>query len=324
MSTGKKSCDVVYLILSHTNPEQVLRLVNRLVVQNEGAFVVVHHDYTRSKLDVSRLGARTEVLRHTQGIGWGSFELLLATLRSISWIDEHLDYRWIVFISGQDYPLLPPQQIQEFLLASDHDAFIAKPRPVDYRFRDEWGGRDFWSARYFYRYYSLPRLAHPLPRTIAKAVRNIETRIKTSQSLVFFWPMPGPRTSLGIRRLRHPFDKDFNCYCGSQWFTLSKKSVRVVLEFANERVDVLAYYKRTILPDESFFNSLLMSRSDLDVRLESLRYLRMAPPWYAHPDVLCLADFDMLIASGQHFARKFDPSVDTRILDEVDRHIDAQ
>jgi hypothetical protein len=323
-ATTKTSCDVVYLILSHANPPQVVRLVNRLLRDNGAGHVVVHHDYRRSHLDASALARGADVLSHTQGITWGSFELVLATLRSLAWIEENLEYKWLVFISGQDYPLRPLPEIQEFLLQSDSDGFIAKPRPVEYRFRDDRGGRDSWSARYFYRYYRLPPLRRTLSPTASKVLRNIEVFVRTRQPFVFLWPMAqGEGMLVGLRSARHPFRDGFDCYCGSQWFTLSRRSVRAVLAFATDRPDILEYYRRTFIPDESFFNSLLMSRRDLRIRLDSLRYVRMAPPWYAHPETLRLVDFEPLTASGSHFARKFDTAVDTAILDALDRHLDA-
>src|SRR5581483_3969286 len=321
----KRSCDVVYLILSHSNPEQVVRLAARLLRDNDSAHVVVHHDYSRSHLDASGLKAGVDVLSHTQGIAWGSFELVLATLRSLAWVEENLDYKWLVFISGQDYPLRPLPEIQEFLLSSDSDGFIAKPRRVEYRFRDEGGGRDYWSARYFYRYYQLPPLRRSLSPAATKLVRNVEVFIRSRQPLVFLWAMPdGKGTLVGLRSIRHPFRNGFECHCGSQWFTLSRTAIQTMLRVADERPDLLEYYRRTFIPDESFFNSLLLSRRELRIRFDSLRYVRMAPPWYAHPETLTADDLEPLTTSGAHFARKFDTRVDARILDELDRRLDGQ
>ena len=321
---GRSSADVVYLILSHVYPEQVVRLVNRLLAHNPGARVVVHHDYAHSYLDPSSLdGRRVEVIHHTEGIEWGTYSQAEAILRSLRWIEERLDYRWIVFISGQDYPLRSPVEIQDFLLASDHDAFIAKPRLVEYRSRDETGLRDFWSARYFYAYYALPRIGRRLPARAANAVQNFEVLLRSHQPFVFFWMMPrGGRTMLGIRRVHHPFNESFRCYCGSDSFTWSRKSVRVVLDFVARRPDVIACYRRSIHPSESLFNSILMNTHGLRLHYDNLRFERFAGPGAAHPDILVLGDLGILLSSGKHFARKFDAAVDDAILDALDRRID--
>jgi hypothetical protein len=321
----QRSCDVVYFILSHKEPRQVVRLVERLLRDNARARVVIHHDYARSFLDPASLDStRVDLLRNIQAIGWGSYDQLQAILQSLRWIDDHLEYRWVVFISGQDYPLLPPVEIQRFLLASEFDAFIEQPRLVSYRFRDEAGARDFWSARYFYAYYPLPKLLRRLPPRLAKAFRNLEVLIRSKQPFVFFWMMPeGANTLVGIRRRRHPFGAGFRCYCGSDSFTWSRKAVAAVLEFVERRPEVLAYYRRCIHPSESFFNSILMNTSGLHIHFDNLRYDRFAGPEAGHPEVLRSSDLEALLSSGKQFARKFDLTVDETILDALDRSIDS-
>ncbi len=41
----------VYAISSHTNPDQVARLVNVIAAGSRQAVILVHHDQTRSYLD---------------------------------------------------------------------------------------------------------------------------------------------------------------------------------------------------------------------------------------------------------------------------------
>lgn len=299
--------------------------MDRLLANNTSAHVVVHHDYARSWLDLAAFNPRhVDVLRHTRAIRWGTYDQLLAILRSLEWIEAHLDYRWVVFISGQDYPLRPPVEIQELLLASGVDAFVEKPRHVHYRFRDDEGGRDFWSARYFYAYYPLPKLARTLPARWAKALRNAEVLLRSHQPFVFFWMLPrDENTMIGFRRARHPFGDDFTCYVGSDSFTYSRACVRTVLDFARRRPDVLRYYRRTIHPSESFFNSIVKSTPSLRVHEDNFRFDRFPDPGTGHPDILRLGDLETLLRSRKHFARKFDVTVDEEILNALDREIDA-
>jgi hypothetical protein len=44
-------------------------------------------------------------------------------------------------------------------------------------------------------------------------------------------------------------------------------------------------------------------------------------PASVSPNILRAQDFSRIVASNQHFARKFDISVDAEVLDELDRHI---
>jgi hypothetical protein len=322
--TGQRACDAVYLIHSHRQPQLVTRLVRRLLDGNPRARVVVHHDEARSHLDLVDVDhERVDVLRHTQAIEWGTADQLHAILRSLRWIDSQLDYSWLLFVSGQDYPLRPPLEIQRFLLASGYDAFIEQPRSVPWRFRDESGARDFWSTRYYYAYYPLPRLLRRLPAPLEHKLMNGLVRLRSAQPWLFFWTMPhGARTRLGIRRLRHPFREGFRCYCGSDSFTWSRKAVDAVLDFVERRPDVLGYYERTIHPSESFFNTVLLNTPGLKLALDNYRYDRFGGPEAGHPDILGLSDLELLVSSENHFARKFDVDVDAEILDALDRHIE--
>jgi hypothetical protein len=48
------------------------------------------------------------------------------------------------------------------------------------------------------------------------------------------------------------------------------------------------------------------------------RYILWRSPDKLHPDVLTVEDFDLMVGSGKHFARKFDSGVDARVLDMLD------
>ena len=321
-SGGPEACDIVYLIHSHKNPDQVGRLALRLLTC-PGARVVIHHDEARSHLDLPpNADGRIDIIDHTRAIEWGTFSQAEAIIRSLAWIDGHLDYRWVVFISGQDYPLCSPRDIRGFLMASDYDAFIQEPRLVRYRFQSDSGSRDFWSARYFYAYTRLPRISQGLPAAATKAAHNAMVHLRTWQPWIFHWKMaPNVATRLGVRRLRHPFRDGFRCYVGSDSFTWRCTAVRAVLAFTERRPDVIAYYRHAIHPSESLFNSILMNTLDLKIHFDNLRYDRFGNVETGHPDILRLSDLEDLLASGRQLARKFDAGIDDAILDSLDRHI---
>jgi hypothetical protein len=80
------------------------------------------------------------------------------------------------------------------------------------------------------------------------------------------------------------------------------------------------HYRSTVIPDESFFQSVLAANPELELCDRNLQYDRWPTGAEPHPSVLRGEDFDRLVASGAHFARKFDLDVDAGILDRLDQH----
>jgi hypothetical protein len=90
-----------------------------------------------------------------------------------------------------------------------------------------------------------------------------------------------------------------------------------VLRAARDERALMRHYRRTIVPSESFFATVLMNDPELRVSSDDRRFVSFAPG-AAHPDVLTEADLDRLMASGAHFARKFDAEADAAVLDRLD------
>jgi len=64
-----------------------------------------------------------------------------------------------------------------------------------------------------------------------------------------------------------------------------------------------------------------MNNPELKIRNDNMRYIRWSGPKVPHPDTLGAGDYDHIISSKKHFARKFDINVDAEILGLLDQHI---
>ena len=117
---------VVYLILTHTNPEQILRLVKSLSSGNSASHIVIHHNYSCSDLctDPFERFNNVHLVEDPVCVRWGEFSLTQAVLHSIEWISRKFKFNWLVFISGQDYPIQPIREIEKFLNTTNYDGFI--------------------------------------------------------------------------------------------------------------------------------------------------------------------------------------------------------
>ena len=123
----------------------------------------------------------------------------------------------------------------------------------------------------------------------------------------------------GWRALRTPFSNTYPCWYGSMWFSLARRAVDFVLNQIEERPEYSAYYRKTIVPDESATATLICNAPDLRVLSRDLHYVRWTNSKTGHPDVFTVEDLDELICADAYFARKFDSAKDAAVLDALDQ-----
>jgi hypothetical protein len=295
---------VAYVVLSYKNPAQVLRLVSALR-EGPGAEVVVRHDQLRTPL------ARVEVedrgghmLEDAIDVRWGEFSYLRVLLGALAWSLEQLDPDWIVLLSGQDYPLRPLSEIEARLGAAEEDAFLTSPWELSTARRPEPPAEEFF-LRYAYRHFSVPSWTPRAPRAL--------------RGVVYTREMPlGLGRRVGLRRSRLPFGPALRCFVSSDWLTLSARAARVVTAAASRERALMRLYRRSVIPSESFFATVLLNHPELNVAREDRRLISFAGPGVPHPDVLTSADLGRLLDSDMDFARKFDQERDAEVLDALD------
>jgi hypothetical protein len=295
--------EVAYLVISHGNPQQVLRLVRAL---GEGAsgHVFVRHDGRHSQLDPGELeAAGGRGLRDHIDVEWGHWSYLRMLLNALERVRAELDPDWLLVLSGQDYPLRPLPEIEAQLGSAAHDAFLGSAWELETERRPGPPADDFF-RRYAYRHVRAPAWMPPLPRRLS--------------GLAYLREMPPPlRPRLGVRSPRLPFGPDLRCWVSGDWPVLSRRALAAALKAAAENRELMRHYRGSVAASESFFATVLMNDPGLSVSGDDRRFVKFAPG-AARPDPLTAADLDRLVASGAHFARKFDAGVDASVLDRLD------
>jgi len=328
---------VVYLILTHTNPEQIFRLARSLSSGNSASHTVIHHNYSSSYLDPAPFEPLRNVhfVKDPVRVRWGEFSLTQAILHSMEWISSKLKFDWLFFISGQDYPIQPIREIEKFLNNTNYDGFIrAVPLekaipcgPVECPLNSSSQEPCVdCIERYYYQYCKLPAFPYysSLPVIFTNSLRKARKRFNRTQSLFRIRPLPDPagrRTKFGVKPFWSPFNSSFECYKGSLWFTVNFRSVSYLRDFVQKNQRIVDYYRRTIHPDESFFATVLLNNRDLNLLNDDKRFISWKSDRSPNPDVLGVKDFDRIVASKKHFARKFDINQDAEILDKLDHYI---
>jgi hypothetical protein len=128
---------------------------------------------------------------------------------------------------------------------------------------------------------------------------------------------------VGYRPFRSPFSDKFRCMYGSSWWTLHRRAIQSMCRAMDERTDLVQHYRRILwAPNESFFMTLLMNDPSLNLCTTSnKRLISWSKPETGHPDVLTTNQWNQILQSDAHFARKVDGRVDAKLIDMLDGHI---
>jgi len=288
-----------YVVISHRQPEQVLRLARTLRTGSPSCSLVVHHDDRAVALDeaaLRALGGVERVLPPTP-VAWGWTSQLDMLLRCLTRALERVDFEWLVVLSGQDYPIRPLEDSERELREGAFDAYVetVPVAPPSWSRADA----DEFARRYFYRYRPI-RPPGPLLRRAVAAARPLLTLRDMPWGTVLGRRCAGPSRS--VRR-------------GADWLTLSRGAVEAVV---NASPQLVRHYRRALMPTESFPHTVLHATAALRLSGDTRRFTSWAPS-SPNPSVLGVGDLEAMLASGNDFARKFDPGVDARVLDELDR-----
>lgn len=303
-----------YLIMTHQNAAQIARLVSTVLASSRDGWVLLLHDRKGCSLrDVKGLDdARVVVLTAPIDIHRGEFSQVEAYLYGLDWLQSCArPWEWLVSLSGQDYPVRPLWETEQLLAGSHYGAYL--------HYWEVGGANDVWRAhqgriRYFYQYRRLPDWAAPLLRAL-KWTHGIQDRWRVFTTY---------GAHLGTRARKLPFGPRFKLYGGYTWHYLRRECADHVLEFRHARPEVIAYYRRCMVPDESFLPTVLGNSNLFRICNDNRRYVDWHNSRAGRPRVLTTDDLPAMCTDAYDFARKFDPQVDTRVLDQLDRRIAAR
>jgi Core-2/I-Branching enzyme len=170
------------------------------------------------------------------------------------------------------------------------------------------------------------------PAEIARVLGEAEGR-SFMRNIELPWDPWGPRGGLDrvedwhvitYRRLhvalplRRKIPGGLKAWGGSAYWCLEGSLVHFVHGYLRENPDYVRFFEHVFVPDELFFQTIIMnSEHRHTVVNDDLRYV----DWTREPApaVLTRRDVPNLLESGQLFARKFDETVDSEVLDDLDR-----
>ena len=226
---------------------------------------------------------------------------MAATLNGLSQLlAQNARFDYVFLLSGQDYPIKPLTQIQQYLSQHWGQNFVRNfEMPAAIWGPD--GGMDR-IGRYWVHLGGKMRGLPPNLRSDAGTSGGLNPLLR---SLV------GRKLPAGLRP-----------YGGSSWWCITRRAAEFVVNFVTGHPDVVRFYRRAYVPDEMFFQTILANSNLQDTLADvELTYIDWDSPAPRHPTIFTRADLEALLRSDKLFARKFDVEVDEAVLDVIDRTV---
>ena len=273
-----------YIIMAHQHPDQVVRLVRRLI--GPGANIVLHVDKG------AQASVYSEIVQTLAGTGglhflrrrstpWGTAGVIRATLDGLRFLfDEGLPFSHVFLLTGQDYPVVPASEIASFLDRNPGKSFLEWGRfPME-----DWPGGGYG------------RIQH-------------------------YWFHTRSRSFCLRARRRLPFG--LQPYGGSAQWCLARECAASILSFLRSHEALMRFFEFACNPDEIFFQTIVLNSEFRDTAVnEPLTYVDWSrPSGRGHPATLTLGDYEAIRTASCLFARKFDVRVDPSILDLIDQEL---
>jgi hypothetical protein len=318
---------VCYHIQTHKAPAQVTQLIEIIKRGSPESVVVISHDDRGLGLDIPRLTSLPNVYVINGRGGYGDFSHLDRYFTAVDWLDERgIEYDWLENLTGQDFPLRPIPEIEDILESTEADGYLQyapvfperTPKDVD------WGaGPEFRpcrpfdaSMRYEFRHW---RIGRPTPAK-QRWLRPF---------MIIDWMQPWVRLSLayqtiGVRRRKTIFNSGFIAYGGLFQCTLSARCVRYVRNFARENPDVVAFFRTLLGPEEVFLQTVLVNSGKFHLIPDAKRYVDFTNQRNARSKILDVNDLNAMVASGAHWARKFDQQREGEVLEILRSRIEKE
>lgn len=300
-----------YLVQSHCEPAQVLRLVGTIKRCSPGAQVLVVHDGRTAELDprpfrelpdVEVLVRRDRVARGE----WSVLSPLLAGLRELAG-NPRWSFDWLVYLSGQDYPVRPLPEFEAELATTRYDGFLS--------WWDVLGKECPWRPRQGRtRYHSQYRRLPDWTMGPLKAVRFLG-KVSPLRFHLHYGPF------LGWEPRRSPFVGPLRCYGGSQWWTLSRPAVECLWQAVSSDDPLVRWFRGTIAPCEAMVQTVLVNGGRFDLCPDNRRYTDFAGSRDGRPRTLTRDDLPRFAAGRYDFARKFEMARDPGLLDRIDSQV---
>jgi hypothetical protein len=300
---------LAYIILAHQYPEQLIRLISRLNTKTASFFVHIDQTsdpetYAQMVKELSTFSNVYWLKRHDTY--WGSFRAVKATYEGIQELfNKDIDFDYVVFLTGQDYPIKSVSYIEEYLTKNLGKEFIEYyPLP-----------NENWKDPHFT--INVDRVENWFIN--GKLVKHNFIALPENASLKLRLFLSGCSLliRLNILKRKRQLPKGFQAFGGSAYWCLSRNCAAYINNFIQQNPTFINFFRFAGLTDEVFFQTIILNSPFREqVINDDLRYIV-----WPGPATLAKNDLESLLNASELFGRKFDSTIDAEILDLIDQKI---
>ena len=271
---------IAYILLCHKDPEGVIAQAQRLTAV--GDFIAIHFDARAAARDFDKISAalasnpNVAFAKKRIKCGWGGWSLVGATLLALrAAVETFPRATHFYMLSGDCMPTKTAEFAHAFLDADEVDYIES----FDF-YGSDWIKTGIKEERLTYRHWFNER-TH---KRLFYASLNLQRRLGLSRKV----------------------PADIQMQIGSQWWCLRRRTVEWVLDFIENRPDVMRFFKTSWIPDETFFQTIVRHLvPEAEIRSRTLTFLMFTD--YGMPVSFYNDNYDLLLSQDYLFARKISP-----------------
>lgn len=286
------------LIMAHKNYSFLHHLIEYF---ERDCYVFVHidkkSDITKEEIACLREMPQVAGVYQKYSVHWGGFSILKCELFMLKDALKKCDADYFHLISGQDYPIKPLSYFLTYFEENNGTNYLTYSHLPNPR----WEQNTYERFQYFYLfdYFSRRDMAIHYSNKIMEFQKRYHLK----------------------RRIPDYFD---HLYGGSQWFSITRKSVDTFLNFTKRKPSFYNKLRFTFAPEETYFTTLgvnLLLKEKVKVENKNCRFIRWKNENGNYPANLSLEHFHFFAEEDALFARKFDGEIGEKAVEAIDEYL---
>ena len=285
------------IILAHKDFLLLYKLV-KYFAYNCDVFIHVDKKSTFAPEEMETLGRLPQVkaILRKFSVHWGGFSMLKTELYMLRLAMDKSDASYFHLISGQDYPIRPLDDFLSFFAQAKEKNYI----DFHHLPYEHWDGYTYKRFQYYYPY------------------DWIKGRSKKGQELVTLFLKKQIQW-----RIKRAIPKQFDhLYGGSQWFSITRKAMQVLLGYTQKHP---AFYRRmryTFAPEETYVTTILANLLPKEeIVCDDLRFVRWKCENEGMPANLSERHLKWFFLRNDLFVRKVTIRHSTALIAAIDKYL---
>lgn len=251
-------------ILAHNKPKLLSRITNYLA--NDNVEIFIHLD---AKSDISEFNHIKDVtfIEKRVRVYWGRPSMVIAMYNLIEYVVYNTDCNYIMFISGEDFPIVSPDKYDSYIdVTKNYIEYEKLPKK-------NWYEGGIYRVNYYYFFNASKSI-------MARIVMKLQRMLKITRS----------------------YDKlPYTIYGGSQWININKEAAKYILLNWKK---YFRFFKFSRIPDELIFQTILMNSPFKDTIINTHNRYLVFNSVEKHPQYLDVENISEIINSKALFCRK--------------------